>query len=329
MKRFSKIFLSFLLLVPGAPSFAASTVARTIDRTVVSVNDDIILESDIDKFMEKMKSKSYQELFGSADPRATQDRESSLQLLIEEKIINQQVKKLELQASDQEVEGQIRAIAKRNGISINQLEERLKQLGTSMSDYREGIRRQFERKNLMDREIKPSFEVTEEQLKHYYMRNAKPEDQQMEYKIAHILLAKKPGKVSLEDRTKTVYAEVQKNPDSFGKLAKEYSDDSSTATAEGVLGYFNSGSLSKEFRKAVMNTTVGEVTAPIKTSNGIHIIKVLESRAMDFASMPKEKREMLRSKMISEELEKKMSLWIERKRTEANIKRFDSNKDRP
>lgn len=320
MKHFSRIFLSALFALTLTPQAFA---AHTIDKTIVSVNDEIILESDIDKFMEKMKSKSYQELFGGVDPRATKDRESALQLLVEEKIINQQVKKLELQVNDQEVDGQIRAIVKRNGITTAQLEERLKQLGTSMHDYKDGIRRQLERKNLMDREIKPSFEVTEEQLKHYYMRNSKPTDQQMEYKIAHIMLAKKPGKVSVEERAKQVYAEVQKSPDDFGKLAKEYSDDASTAGSDGVLGYFGTNSLSKEFRQAVLHTPVGQITKPIKTSSGIHIIRVLESKTSDFASMPKERKEMLRTQMISEELEKKMSLWIERKKSEANIKRFN------
>lgn len=323
MMPFSEILPKLVLI---AMLSSLGFAARTIDRTVVSVNDEIILDSDIDRFMEKMKSKSYQELFGGVDPKTMKDRESALQLLIEEKIINQQVKKLDIQANDQEVDGQVRAIVKRNGITTSQLEERLKQLGTSMTDYKDGIRRQLERKNLMDREIRQSFEVTEEQLKHYYMRNAKPEEQQTEYRIAHILLTKKPGKVSLEDRVKLVYSEVKKNPEDFGKIAKEYSDDSSTAATDGVLGYFNSSSLNKEFRQAIAHLPVGGISTPIKTSAGVHIIRVLDSRAADFASMPKERKEFLKTKMISEELEKKMSLWIERKKSEANIKRFTPNK---
>ena len=127
----------------ASPLHAAT---RIIDRTLVVVNDDVILESDVDKFAQKIKSKSFQELFGGVNEKMLKDPEAVLQLLVEEKLINQQVKKLELQASDQEVDGQITAITKRNGISKDQLMSRLKQLGTSLDEYRDGIRRQIEKK---------------------------------------------------------------------------------------------------------------------------------------------------------------------------------------
>lgn len=316
MKFFSSLFLSTVI---------ASTLfgAKIIDRTIVTVNDEVILESDIDKFMDRMKSKSFQELFGGTDNRASKDREVALQLLIEERIINQQVKKLELTVTDLEVEGQIKAICKRNGISKAQLEERLKQLGTPFSEYKDGIRKQIERKNLIDREIKPNTEITEEQLRHYYMRTAKGDDQLGEFKIAHILFVKKPSGPSPLERAKTVAEEIKKNSSDFAKLAKEYSDDSSTAESEGVLGFFPVSSLSKEFREVVPKTPVGQVTAPIKTSAGIHLVKVLEARSADMASIPRERREAVKNQMAQEEVEKKMGLWLERKKAEAHVKRFD------
>lgn len=296
---------------------------KLIDRTLVMVNDEVILESDIDRFLQKIKSKSFQELFGGIDPSVANKRDNIVQLLIDEKIVNQQVKKLELQANDQEVDGQIRAITKRNGITLSQLEERLKQLGTSMKDYRDGIRRQIERNNLIEREIKPSMELTEEQLRHFYMRTAKQDELQSEYKIAHILVSKKPGAPDPQARTKTILAELQNNPTLFEKYAKEYSDDPGSAEAGGVLGYFSLSSLSKEFRTMVPKIPVGQMTPPIKTSAGYHIVKVLDVRSVDFGSLPKERRDALRSQMMSSELEKRMALWLERKRSEAHIKRFN------
>ena len=215
------------------------------------VNDDVILESDVDKFAQKIKSKSFQELFGGVNEQMLKNPEAVLQLLVEEKLINQQVKKLELQASDQEVDGQIAAITKRNGISKDQLMSRLKQLGTSIEEYRDGIRRQIERKNLIEREIKPSLEVTDEQLRHFYLRNAKPEEADTQYKIAHILVSKAKGSVSLNDRAKKVSEEIALHPADFDKLAQEYSDDETTAPTGGVLGWLSLSQLAKEFRRAV------------------------------------------------------------------------------
>ncbi len=300
--------------------------AKLIDRTAVVVNDEAILESDIDKFQQKLKMKSFQELFGGVDPSIANNRESALQLLVEEKLINQHIKKIEMQATEQEVDGQIKAIIKRNGITEAQLSERLKQLGTSIADYKEGIKRQIERKNLMDREIRPSMEISEDQLKHFYARNAPPGDKDVVYKIAHILIATKGTGVAAataETRAKNVYAALKAKPEDFEKFVKESSDDSTSTDSGGVLGEFTTSQLAKEFKAVIPKTKEGEFTAPIKTSAGYHIVKVLEVKSSDFASVPKEKRDMLKNQMIGQELEKKMSLWLERKKAESYIKRFD------
>jgi parvulin-like peptidyl-prolyl isomerase len=241
--------------------------------------------------------------------------------LIEERLVNQQVKKLELTASEQEVNGQIKAIIKRNGISQTQLMERLKQLGSSLNEYKEGIRRQIERRNLIDREIKPSLEISDEQLRHFYLRNAKPEEMEQEFKLAHILIGFKDdlpkSKAETESRANQIWKQASNKKVDFFQLVKEYSDDSESP--EGVLGYFSVSSLSKEFRAVIPKTPVSDVTRPIKMADGLHIVKVIEIRSPDFSTLPREKKEALRNQMVGSELEKKMALWIEKKKKESNI----------
>ena len=84
-------------------------------------------------------------------------------------------------------------------------------------------------------------------------------------------------------------------------------------------GSFSLNSLAKELRHVVPQTAVGLVTKPVKMADGFHIVKVLEAKAGDFASLPKERKEALRGEMISSELEKRMAMWLERKKGEANI----------
>jgi parvulin-like peptidyl-prolyl isomerase len=294
---------------------------RVVDRTLIIINDDPILESDISAFQKKLKSKSFQELFGGIPNTVIDNRDAALQLLVEERLVNQQVKKLELTASDQEIEGQIKSILKRNGISQAQLNERLKQLGSNLSEYKEGIKRQIERRNLIDREIRPSLEISDEQLRHFYLRNARPEETEQEYKLAHILIAFKTkgpaGIQEAEKRALAIWKQALSKKEEFPKLAKEYSDDSESV--DGVLGYFSVSSLSKEFKSVIPKTQVGEVTKPIKMADGFHILKLLEIRSPDFSTLPKEKREVIRNQMVGSELEKKMALWIEKKKKESNI----------
>jgi len=328
MKLYLPVLISALLLTP--PS-SVSHARKLIDKTVLTVNEDIILESDITEFQKKIKSKSFQELFGGIDESVAQNRDAILQLLVEEKIINQQVKKLELAASDQEVEGQIRSILKRNGITPAQLQERLKQLGTSMDSYKDGIRRQIERRNLVEREIKPNLEVSDEQLRHYYSRNPSPEDKERQFKIAHILVDASPrGTTTPQMRADAIYKELKDHPEKFDAFVKDSSDDSGTAATGGILGFYTSSQLAKEFRDVVPKTSVGKVTAPIKTSAGYHIVKVLETRSGgDFSALSKERKEALKNQMMSEELEKRMAMWLERRKNEAFIRKSVANAPKP
>lgn len=316
MSRFSLLLSTFIIAAAGS-AFAAK---KLVDKSVAIVNDEVILSSDVNRFQEKIRSKGYQELFGQVDPRALNNRDVALQVLIEEKIINQQVKKLELTVNDQELEGRMKAIQRRNNISPDQLTQRLKQLGTSMTEYREGIRRQIERHNLVEREIKPNLEISEEQLRHFYLRNFKPSPTDKQYKIAHILFdAKRPGS-NAEGRANQVYEELKKNPGNFEKTAKEVSDDTETAQNGGILGFFKSEQLAKEFRASVPKIKVGEITEPIKTGSGYHIVKLLEISSVDFNSLSREQKEMLRNQLGAEELERRMGMWLERKKADSYIR---------
>jgi peptidyl-prolyl cis-trans isomerase SurA len=310
--------IGLLIISLACPAIAAK---RVIGKSVAIVNDEVILASDVDKFQQKIRSKSYQELFGAVDPRALNNRDIALQMLIEEKIINQQVKKLELTVNDAELDGQMKAIRARNGISPDQLNLRLKQLGTTMAEYREGIRRQIERRNLVEREVKPNLEIGEDQLKNFFTRMYRPDPNEKQYKIAHIFFdAKKGGAKAAEKRATLTAKELSENPESFSKLVKEVSDDTSTAEQDGLLGFLKADQLSKEFRAVVPKTKAGDVTAPIKAAAGYHIVKVLEVSSVDFNSLSKEQKDVLRNQMIGEELERKMGTWLERKKADAFIR---------
>jgi len=314
MKLFLIRFLSLFLTAP----LVAKT---TIDRTAAIINGDVILDSDIGQFKKRMSSKSYQELFGGFDAKVLNSRDNILQLLIEEKIINQQVKKLELEATDQEVEGQIRSILKRNGITRAQLFERLKQLGTSSTEYREGLKRQIERNNLLNREIKPNIEMSEEKLKHFYQRNLKASEDSTYYQLAHILIDNKSRNgVEPKDRAQRVWNEIKSSPEKFSAYVAEYSDDANTVETGGVLGEFTVASLAPEFRAVIPKLRPGSISNPIQTSVGFHLVKVMEKHDGSYDRLSPEKKEMLRRQMEAEEAEKLLAMWMDRRRAESYTK---------
>ena len=86
-------------------------------------------------------------------------------------------------------------------------------------------------------------------------------------KCSHILVEKHSEAISLLER-------IQKG-EKFGKLAKEFSIDSGSAKRDGNLGYFGRGKMVKEFEKSAFNLQTGQISEPVKTEYGYHIIKRL------------------------------------------------------
>ncbi len=86
-------------------------------------------------------------------------------------------------------------------------------------------------------------------------------------KCSHILVEKQSESLAIVERLK--------NGEKFGKLAKELSIDSGSGKKDGNLGYFTKGMMVKPFEEVAFKLQIGEVSDPIKTEFGYHIIKRL------------------------------------------------------
>ena len=86
-------------------------------------------------------------------------------------------------------------------------------------------------------------------------------------KCAHILVQKQSEAIAILDKIK--------KGEKFGKLARELSIDTGSAKRDGNLGFFGRGKMVKEFETAAFNLQIGQISEPIKTQYGYHIIKRL------------------------------------------------------
>ena len=86
-------------------------------------------------------------------------------------------------------------------------------------------------------------------------------------KCSHILVEKQSEALAIVDRIKS--------GEKFGKLAKELSIDSGSAKRDGNLGYFTKGKMVKQFEEAAFKLQIGQVSEPVKSEFGYHIIKRL------------------------------------------------------
>ena len=86
-------------------------------------------------------------------------------------------------------------------------------------------------------------------------------------KCSHILVKKQSEAIEILDKIK--------NGEKFDKMARQFSTDSGSAKRDGSLGYFGRGKMVKEFENAAFALQAGQISEPIKTQYGYHIIKRL------------------------------------------------------
>ncbi len=102
-----------------------------------------------------------------------------------------------------------------------------------------------------------------------------------EMEIAHILIRKEKIRQKKSDgdvRIMEIYEKI-KNGEDFSTLAKEYSEDATSSRSEGYLGYFGINKYEKAFEDAAFGLTEdGQITEPIETSVGWHIIKRISKK---------------------------------------------------
>lgn len=141
---------------------------------------------------------------------------------------------------------------------------------------------------LSEKAVFDNVEVSEEEMKERYNRL------KTEINARHIL-------VKDEETAKKVKGELDKGSD-FTKLAKEYSTDT-TAEEGGNLGFFSSGQMVPEFEEAAYGLEIEEISHPVQSQHGFHIIKLIGKRDKEGFESYEEKKEDLHREIQSSKIE--------------------------
>ena len=160
--------------------------------------------------------------------------------------------------------------------------------------------------------------VTDDQLKKAYDEKVAAAKGQEELKARHILVAS-------EEEAKKIADQLKKKPDDFEKLAKEKSTDTGSGNNGGDLGWFTKDKMVPEFADAAFKVKKGDISAPVKSAFGWHIIKVEDRRPLKPASF-EESKESLRAELTN----KAVQSYVEGLLKTADIKYLDaSGKEKP
>ncbi len=146
----------------------------------------------------------------------------------------------------------------------------------------EDIKNALLAQKLMAMEMKGKIKVTDREIETYYNQHRREFSIPEAVKARHILI-KVPTGASKEvwEKARLKAESIRKRierGEKFAKLAKEYSDDPGSKNRGGELGFFSKGRMVPEFESAAFSLKPGELSNPIKTSFGYHIIQVEKRR---------------------------------------------------
>jgi peptidyl-prolyl cis-trans isomerase SurA len=309
-----KIISRIYILVCLALLFASkgSNAAELMDKVVAVVNDDLITLSELNEMAAKINS----------NPDAPkEDQRTVLDQMIELKLLDQEAKKLGLSVSEREVDAAIEAVKRQYNLTDEQMDEVLKKQNLTPEAFREQWRFQILGNKVIGTQVKGQIAVTEDEIKKYYEENYGELETGKEMHIAHILIPFDPNSPDEKEKARVLAREITekaRSGEDFGELAKEYSKDTGSAERGGDLGYVQKGELVASLEEAIKETPVGEVSEPVESPSGFHVIKVLDKRESSASSID-DAREEIKQKIYRQKAESALKTWVEGVRKTAYI----------
>ncbi|NMB00189.1 MAG: tetratricopeptide repeat protein [Firmicutes bacterium] len=238
-------------------------------------------------------------------------RYQALESLVNSVVVSQEMAKRNLTASKAEVDAELQQIINLFS-SEDEYKEQLKLAGLTEEQFRAQLAEEvkFEK---FQKEIIGDLAVSEQEIKDLYEQ----------VRVSHILIS--PAGLTDEDwtvaegRAWEVYAQV--DVDNFAEVAETVSEDAS-ATRGGDLGYISKGQTVPEFENTAFSLAVGQISEPVRSAYGYHIITVTDRKDAEGEEFEKV-RPLLEDLIRNEKGQADLLAWIEKARSEAEVVYLD------
>jgi peptidyl-prolyl cis-trans isomerase SurA len=301
---------------------ALSAHAEVVEKTVAIVNSEIVLESDFKELQKRLGKPGLIDeslLFDSSPDSLKGNRKAQLNYLINEKILQSEVKRLNLSVTGDRVDSEIRDMAKRNNVSETQLLEIIKGQGLNADEYRAFLKESIEKRSLMDTEIISKLRISDEDTLNEYLKTSPSGRPSLdEFSVSHIFFnPKKGGAEAALKRAEAVLPKLR-NGENFENLAQQFSEDPNFSSG-GSLGSFKSGEFLPEIEEAISGLKVNETTSVVKSRMGYHIVKLTGKKLTADPKFEKAK-EAIKNKLMETSFKRQLKTWLQSKREESSIR---------
>lgn len=296
----SSVVFSLLLL-------AQVVSAETGNRAVAFVNDDVITLYELNNRIEELTGKTSEELQSADEQQFFKTREEILDLIIEERMLKEKVKELEIEITAKDIDSYIEYVKQNNKLTQEDLVEQLKREGITYEKFRGKVKDDLERRSLVEREIREKLIITEEQIAAYYESNKKTYEKPGTAHIASIFLVpdEQDSQAELDELKKKGEAIIERisRGEKFEELAKEFSNGPG-AKDGGDLGTINLTDVDPKILEVINYLKDGEVSKPVDMGNRIQIVKLIKKVETNYTPLEDVKEE-IHETLYNNEMEKR------------------------
>jgi peptidyl-prolyl cis-trans isomerase SurA len=282
-KDFSRGFLVLLACFAAPAAFSqtreASSSGVLLDRVAATVNEGVVLSSELDEQMlvitERLRGQNQQL------PPQNVLRQQVLDRLILQELQMQRASRAGIKVSDETLNNALRDVAEQNKIGLADLPAALAEQGIDYGNYRESIRRELAMQILRQRDVIGRINVSPREIDQFLERQKKMPSESNEYNVSHILIAVPQAATpeQLDEAAKKAEEVYQKaiSGEDFSRLAVAYSN-AQTSLEGGSLGWRKGTELPTFLGEVIAGMKTGDVTKPMRTPSGFHLIKLNEMR---------------------------------------------------
>lgn len=272
--------LAFCLMAGGLGAASSRAEPVLIDGIAAQVGTEIVLISEVQELAAPIEERMLAQGAGPDDVRSMY--RDALERLIESKLIEGVTKRLELEATDQEIDNAIYGIAQDNGLTIDQLQASVRSHGLTVEEYREKIRGEIERSKVLNAMVRSRVRVEPFEVEALYEKRY--HDQREAGEEAHlrlILVGAGPSAardidtacaIAAEAREKIVGGEI-----AFVDMAQRVTD--MNADSGGELGWLHTDEIAGWMKKPLASMEPGDISPVIPTAFGCNVLQLVDRRS--------------------------------------------------
>jgi peptidyl-prolyl cis-trans isomerase SurA len=278
--------LLFLALM-AASAGAAAQRALLVDRIVAIVNKEVITASELANAVGSAERELRRR--GTAPPERAVLERQMLERLIIDKAQAQMARDTGIRVDELQLDRAVQRIAENNRMSLTEFRGALERDGVPFDVFRQDVREQIMLTRLREREVDDKIQVSDSEIDLFLEAMKAAPGERTEYNLAHILV-RVPEQASPEQvevarrRIEQALSQVRAGGD-FAQVAATYSN-APEALQGGALGWRAHDRLPELFADALERLQPGEVTPPLRSPAGFHLLKLVDRRVGGMSDAP-------------------------------------------